>query len=86
MRLDGRPVATALVLHGGEVASIFAVATVPDARGRGAGSAATLAAMHDARRRGARIAVLESSEMGYSIYVRLGFREVARFRVLVDRP
>jgi GNAT superfamily N-acetyltransferase len=80
-RLDGRPVATALgaILDG--VVAIYNVATVPEARRRGAGSAVTAAAMADAQARGARWAILESSEMGLPVYERLGFRQVTQVAI-----
>ena len=81
-RLDGRPVATAVAVVDGDAVAIYNVATLPDARGRGLGGAITLGALLDARSRGAGLGVLESSEMGYTVYRRLGFREAGRFRIL----
>jgi ribosomal protein S18 acetylase RimI-like enzyme len=80
-RIDGRPVATSLgaVLDG--VVAIYNVATVPDARRRGAGGAVTAAAMADAQAGGARWAILETSEMGRSVYERLGFRQVTEVAI-----
>lgn len=83
--LDGRPVASALAVVAGEAVAIYNVATLPHARGRGIGSAITLAALHDGLSRGATLGVLESSELGYSVYRRLGFLDAGRFRVLVRR-
>jgi ribosomal protein S18 acetylase RimI-like enzyme len=76
-RLDGRPVATSLGALLDGIVTIYNVATVPSARRRGAGAAVTIAAMAKARADGARWAILETSEMGRSVYERLGFRHVA---------
>lgn len=51
------------------------VATRPEVRGRGYGSAVTAAAARDADRDG----VLVSSDLGRGVYTRLGFRSVTRF-------
>jgi ribosomal protein S18 acetylase RimI-like enzyme len=75
-RVDGRAVATSLGMLVDDVVGIYNVATAVEARRRGAGAAVTAAAMADARARGARWAILESSEMGRSVYERLGFRQV----------
>ena len=80
--LDGRPVATALgfVLDG--VVGIYNVATLAEARRHGAGRAVTAAVLADAVARGATDAILESSDLGRSVYESLGFREVGSVTVL----
>jgi len=72
--LDDDPVATALLFNGAGVASVYAVATLPRAQGRGIGAAITLSPLLDAREAGYRYAVLFSTEMGVSVYRRIGFR------------
>ena len=78
--LDGVPVAAAALFVAAGVAGIYNVATVPEARGRGIGRAVTTAALVEAVARGQHTAVLGSSEMGYPVYRRLGFRDVSRLR------
>ena len=75
-RLSGRPVATNMLFCGGGVASVYGVATLPDARGRGIGGAITLAPLLEARASGYEHAVLFSTEKGVSAYQRIGFRIV----------
>jgi predicted GNAT family acetyltransferase len=49
------------------------VATLPEARGNGIGAALTLKPVQDAREMGYRVGTLQSSEMGFNIYKKLGF-------------
>ena len=75
-RVDGRIVATAALYIGTGLAGIYAVATDPDARGRGYGRALTTAALLEGRRLGYPTAALLSSELGFPVYRRLGFETV----------
>jgi ribosomal protein S18 acetylase RimI-like enzyme len=72
--LNGRPVATNMLFNGGGVASVYAVATVPSARGKGIGGAITLKPLLEARDMGYHYAVLFATEMGVHAYQRIGFR------------
>jgi len=72
--LNGQPVATNMLFNGGGVASVYAVATVPSARGQGIGGAITLKPLLEAREMGYRYAVLFATEMGVHAYQRIGFR------------
>jgi ribosomal protein S18 acetylase RimI-like enzyme len=74
-RLNGEAVATNMLFCGAGVASVYGVATVPTARGRGIGGAITLAPLLDARRQGFRHAVLFATDLAVGTYRRIGFRE-----------
>jgi GNAT superfamily N-acetyltransferase len=74
--LDGKPVATNMLFLGAGVGSVFAVGTIPEARGQGIGAMITLKPFLDAREMGYRYGVLFSTEMGHPVYERLGFRDV----------
>jgi GNAT superfamily N-acetyltransferase len=72
---QGKPVATSQLFIGAGVAAVHDVATFPEMRARGIGTAMTLAALRDARQMGYRIAVLTASPYGERIYRRIGFRD-----------
>ena len=72
--LNGVPVATNMLFTGAGVASVYAVGTVPAARGMGIGAAITLKPLLTARDMGYHHAGLFSTEMGASVYARIGFR------------
>jgi GNAT superfamily N-acetyltransferase len=85
-RRSGQPVAAAMVVASGEVAGIQLVGTVPDARGRGLGELCTRWAVGAGFDFGARAVVLEASEAGEPLYLRLGFVEVSRYRWCFGPP
>lgn len=80
LSVDGEAVAVAALFDGADVAGIYNVATVPEARGRGYGRMVTAAAMAEGVRRGRRWAALGASSLGYPVYRRLGFVEYGRLR------
>jgi len=71
---DNRAVAASTLYLGAGVAGISSVATAPDARRRGFGTAITTTPLLEARRLGYRYGVLFSSSMGKGIYEKIGFR------------
>jgi GNAT superfamily N-acetyltransferase len=80
-RIDGRAVATSRIAIAAGVAGLYAVATLPDVRGRGIGRAMTLAALGAGRSIGLRIGVLQASDSGLPVYRRLGFRTMFDYAV-----
>ena len=84
--LNGVPVATSLLVLHQEVACIYMVATLKEARGKGIGSAITREPLLLAKDAGYDVAVLEASELGLPVYERLGFRRVCEFRILTWKP
>ena len=60
--------------------------TLPEARRQGIGAALTLAACRDACALGYRVGVLGSSEMGFGVYQKIGFREYCKLSAYVWKP
>jgi GNAT superfamily N-acetyltransferase len=78
-RLKGRPAAFSILVRTDQVAGIYSVATVEDARGHGLGTAVTWAAVGRAREWGVTAVVLQSTQMALRIYEGMGFRKVVEY-------
>ena len=79
--LDGRPVGSSLAIRTGSVCGVYSVGTKPDARRRGVATAATWAAIGAGAAWASTLVVLQSSEMGYPVYVGMGFEVLKRYAV-----
>jgi len=82
--LDGKPVAVSSLVMTAGLAGVYAVATLPDARNRGIGTAMTLHVMREGKMRGAKSAVLQATEMGKSVYERIGFSTVYEYELYLQ--
>jgi ribosomal protein S18 acetylase RimI-like enzyme len=78
---DGQPAATSRLVCMGRIADITSVATKPEQRRRGYGTAMTWAAAAEGFARGCTIAFLTATEMGYPIYLKMGFIRICTMRV-----
>jgi GNAT superfamily N-acetyltransferase len=63
------------------VCGVSAVATLPDARGRGLASRLLAVALREAATRGLRYTALVASSLGRGVYARLGYRDVGVFEM-----
>jgi ribosomal protein S18 acetylase RimI-like enzyme len=79
-RVDGQPVATAVLACVDGIATIHGVATIPAFRRRGFGKAVTWAAVQEGARRGCTSAALRALGISYDMYRRMGFVEVCKHR------
>lgn len=84
--LDGRPAGNAIAIRTGDVSGVYAVGTLPGARRRGVGTAATWAAVAAGHDWGCAAVVLQSSEMGYPVYLAMGFAVLNRYAVFDRWP
>jgi len=82
--LDGKPVAVGSLVMAADLAGVYAVATLPEARNRGIGTAMTLHAMAEGKLNGAKSAVLQATEMGRPIYERIGFSTVFEYEMYLQ--
>lgn len=85
-RLDGEPVAVSCLAMAAGYAGIYAVATMPEARGLGVGAAMTGRAMAAGAALGAEEAVLQATDMGFPVYRRLGFETAFEYRRFIQSP
>ncbi len=76
--LYGEPVCCGLLFCGAGVAGIIGLGVLPAHRRQGIGSAMHLECLRIGRETGYRYAALFSSEMGYSSYLKLGYRDTGR--------
>jgi ribosomal protein S18 acetylase RimI-like enzyme len=68
-------VACSILFNGGGVASVYGVATIPSARRQGIGAAMTVIAFQNAQAMGYRYGVLFATDLGVSVYRRIGFQD-----------
>jgi len=84
--VGGRPVSIVAVVHAGDALGVYSLATHPSWRRRGYGEATMRAAVAQmVRATGVACVVLQSTEAGYSLYKRMGFRDVTRFSVYLTK-
>lgn len=81
---EGVPVAKAALRIAAGAAGLYGVATKPEARGRGLARALALEAFRVARHAGQQLGVLHSSPMAKSLYAKIGFQDVAPFRIFAS--
>lgn len=85
-KMRGLPVGTSLLILQKGYAVIWIVGTIPEVRGRGIGSAITHSQLISARDEGCRYAVLQSTEMGFPVYKKLGFEKCCEIRAYTWSP
>jgi GNAT superfamily N-acetyltransferase len=79
--LNGKPVGTSQMFGSAGVAGIYNVTCIPEARGRGVGTAVVRAPLSNARAMGYGVGILQASSMGYPVYQRLGFEDFGKLSV-----
>ena len=83
---EGKPAGISLVLYGSGVAGIYNVGVCPKYRNRGIGKAITMAPLIQAKKKGLEISILMSSELGFKVYSKIGFKECCKFGQYIYIP
>jgi GNAT superfamily N-acetyltransferase len=84
--VDGRAVSIVAIVPTGSVLGVYSLATHPARRRQGYGEATLRAAVTEmTRRTGIERLVLQSTEAGYDLYRRMGFRDATRFSVYLTK-
>ena len=78
---DGEPACALMILPVDGDASVWDVATLPEARGRGLTTRLLRRALWDARAEGCDISTLQATKLGEPVYARLGYRSHGAFQM-----
>ena len=84
--IEGKPVGVSLVSYGSGVAGIYCVAVCSEYRNRGIGKAITMAPLLQAKKKGYEISILTSSELGFNVYSKIGFKECCKKGMYMYTP
>lgn len=79
--IDGSPISASYGLMAYGAVGLFHVACLPSMGRRGIGTEMSLIPLREARDRGYKVGILDSTEMGFKVYTRIGFKEVGRHRI-----
>ena len=79
--LDGFPVATSLIICKGDDVGIYLIATLKEFRKRGIGKYITEYILWQAKQNGALFAHLQATELGKTVYQKIGFEIMGRVPV-----
>lgn len=85
-KVNGRAVSIVAIVAAEGSLGIYSLATLPEDRRHGYGEALLRAAVAEEQRRtGIQRMILQSTEAGHELYVRMGFRPVANFSVYLTK-
>ena len=84
--VDGRPAGISMTIVSHDVAGIYWVGAMEEARGKGLGRAVTAAATNAGLEMGATTASLQASPMGESLYRQMGFETIYDYRLYLSPP
>lgn len=82
---NGIPAATALLFKDGNIAGLYMVGTLPEARGYGIATDMVVHALKEAALMGCSVAILQASQMGKGVYDKIGFKEYCTIDIYKNR-
>ncbi|HLW76512.1 MAG TPA: GNAT family N-acetyltransferase, partial [Bryobacteraceae bacterium] len=83
---NGRAVAIIALVAAAGVIGVYSLATLPDYRRHGFAEALLRTATAEvSRRTGLTRIILQSTDQGYTLYKRMGFRDVTKFTVYLTK-
>ncbi len=75
-----------MVFYSSGVAGIYNVAVLPEYRNRGIGTAITMAALIQAKKKGYEISTIVSSDMGFKVYSKIGYKGCCKYDQYIYIP
>ena len=82
--VDGRPVAIVALVAAAGALGVYSLGTLPAYRRQGYGEGLLRAAVAEMQQRPGPL-ILQSTEIGYSLYRRMGFRDATKFTVYLTK-
>lgn len=79
--VDRHPAGCGVLIRSGDVAGVYSIGVVEEFRRQGIGEAMSWAVLRAGRDAGCKVGVLQSSEMGYPLYERMGFETVVTYHL-----
>jgi GNAT superfamily N-acetyltransferase len=79
--VDGTPAGNSLAIRSGDVSGVYSVAVPPEYRRRGIGASVTWGAVRAGREWGCELVALQSSPMGFGVYLGMGFEVLTRYAI-----
>lgn len=82
--IDGTPAGASSIIFSTGLAGLYNVATLNEYRGKGIGTAVSIAPLLVAKDQGYEIGNLQSSQMGFHLYQRIGFKTYFEYKIYLS--
>lgn len=78
-QVDGQPAGCGLLIQTGDVAGVYTIGVDEEYRRQGIGEAMSWEVLRAGREAGCQVGILQSSDMGYPLYEKMGFKTVVTY-------